>query len=118
MANAAQDIWMLCVFALFYKTALPDVYIAYFKWVQARDARKMKGMNYSTAESIVKILENSNTYVLFAAAACMLAAGCLLLPIPLRSPVLTFAGLISAGLSSSLGALGDHARAEAMAAEV
>jgi hypothetical protein len=113
MTATLEHIWTLALILLVCKTGA-DLYMSYFKWVQALATRRSLGRPHEIERRIVDVGGNSNSLLCLAAACILVFIVSLSLKPDIRFPFLTILNLAASTLVSFIGCFGDRSRASVM----
>jgi hypothetical protein len=117
MGEVLDKIWAVCL-VLFLMKSLADLYMSYYKWVQALDAKaeaEGRGVNerYDIEKMVVANMGNRNFPLVIAMFVLVVAVFSLLLRSEARFPALTMIVIFASAAISVLGGLGDWRRSAA-----
>jgi hypothetical protein len=113
MTPTLENIWALALI-LFVCKMFADLYMSYFKWVQALATKRSLARPHDVERTIVDVGRNSNSPLCLAAACIIVVIISLLLKQDIRFPFLTIVNLAASTLVSFFGFFGDRSRASVM----
>lgn len=110
MQSILGNIWALGLIAFVCKS-FADLYMSYFKWVQALEAKRARRLVHNIEQKVVSLISHKNTPILLAIGCISIVVLSLLLRQELRFPFLTLFNLMVSTGISVVGCFGDLSRA-------